>query len=240
VAAGDFDGDGDDDLVVTNIGLNTQYRASHESPAVLYYGDMDGSGHNHLVEAKREGSTWYPRRDRVALSKALPIVGASYKSFDEFGRASLAEIFTQQRLDRAKRFEVNTLESGLLINEGQFRLRFEPLPSLAQVAPSLGVDVADLNGDGHLDIVLAQNFYSPHPVTGRMDGGVSLVLVGSGKGTFEPIWPNRSGIVVPGDARKVQAVELNGDGQPDLVFAVQNGPWHAFRGVESRQKSESR
>ena len=65
-----------------------------------------------------------------------------------------------------------------------------------------------------------------------MDGGVSLLLVGDGKGGFEPLWPNRSGIVVPGDARKVQVVDLNGDAKPDLVFAVQNGTWRAFRNAQ--------
>ena len=198
-------------------------------PAALYYGDFDGTGQQHIVEAKREGEAWYPRRDRAALSNAMPAVVTSFKTFDEFGRTTLAEIFTQERLDQAKRFEVNTLQSGVLINEGQFQFRFEPLPALAQIAPSHGVDIGDLNGDRHLDIVLAQNFYSPQSVTGRMDGGVSLLLLGTGKGAFEPIWPNRSGIVVPGEARKVRMIDLNDDGRLDLVFAVRNGPWRAFR-----------
>jgi hypothetical protein len=196
---------------------------------VLYYGDFDGSGQQHIVEARREGGTWYPRRDRAALSNAMPAVTAGFKSFDEFGRATLAEIFTQDRLDQAKRFEVNTVQSGVLINEGQFRFRFEPLPALAQVAPSHGADVGDLNGDKHADIVLAQNHYSSQSVTGHMDGGVSLLLLGTGKGKFEPLWPNRSGIVVPGDARKVRMIDLDDDGRSDLVFAVRNGLWRAFR-----------
>jgi hypothetical protein len=229
IAAGDFDEDGEEDYVITNLGLNTPYRATPDSPALLYFGDFDGSGQVHLVEAKREGSSWYPRRDRDAFSKAMPAVTSSFDTFDEFGRATLAEIFKQERLDQAQRFEVNTLHSGVLVNEGQFRFRFEPLPALAQVAPSMGVDVGDLNGDDHLDIVLAQNCYSPQPVTGRLDGGVSLLLVGNGDGTFDPVWPNRSGIVVPGDARDVCIIDIDGDTHLDLVFAVRNGTWQAFR-----------
>jgi hypothetical protein len=229
IAARDFDEDGDEDFVVTNLGLNTSYRASVDEPAVLYYGDFDGSGQHHIVEAKREGSTWYPRRDRTALSNAMPAVTTNYNTFDEFGKATLAEIFTQDRLEQSLRLEVNTLHSGLLLNDGQLRFRFEPLPALAQVAPCHGIAIGELNGDDHLDIVLAQNFYSSPPVTGRMDGGVSLLLVGTGDGTFEPIWPNRSGIVVPGEARKVSVVDLNGDDRLDLVFAVRNGLWKAFR-----------
>src|SRR4029077_10063083 len=161
IAAGDFNHDGRTDFVVTNFGLNTRYKASPKKPALLYYGDFDGTGISQIVEAKYEDETLYPRRDLNALRSAMPTVMAKYKTFDQFARATLAEIFTQDRLDQAQRFEVNTLESGVLINEGHFRFRFEPLPALAQIAPSLGVDVADVNQDGNLDIVMAQNFYGP-------------------------------------------------------------------------------
>ena len=228
IAAGDFNHDGRTDFVVTNFGLNTRYKASPQKPALLYYGDFDDTGISQIVEAKYEDETLYPRRDLNALRSAMPTVVARFKTFDQFARATLAEIFTQDRLDQAQRFEVNTLESGVLINEGDFRFRFEPLPALAQIAPSLGVDVADVNQDGNLDIVIAQNFYGPHPSTGRMDGGVGLMLLGDGHGKFEPVWPDQSGIVVPGDARKVRILDLNGDGRPDLVFAMHNDKWLAF------------
>jgi hypothetical protein len=229
IAAGDVDGDSDTDFILTNLGLNTPYRGGPQHPERLYYGDFDGSGRYHLVEARPEGPSWYPRRDRTALANTMPILTEGYDTFEKFGRATLSDIVTEDRLQRAKRWEVNTPESGVLVNEGGFRFRFQPLPALAQVAPSLSVDVADMNGDGHLDIVLAQNFYSPHAVTGRMDGGVSLLLVGTGDGTFEAVWPNRSGIVVSGDARQVKIVDLDADERPDLVFALQNAPWRAFQ-----------
>jgi hypothetical protein len=75
---------------------------------------------------------------------------------------------------------------------------------------------------------MAQNFNSSQLVTGRMDGGVSLVLLGNGQGKFQPVSPDQSGIIVPADARCVRLVELDGDGRPDLVFAVHNGEWRAF------------
>ncbi len=56
IAGRDIDNDGDIDYVVTNLGHNTKYRASASSPTVLFYGDFDGSGRRHLVEAVTENS----------------------------------------------------------------------------------------------------------------------------------------------------------------------------------------
>jgi hypothetical protein len=239
IAPGDFDRDGDIDFVATSFGLNTKYKASRQHPSRLYYGDFEGNGESQIIEAKYENGSWYPRRDLNALRNAMPALMAAFKSYDAFGRATLAEIFSQERLDAAKVLEVNTLESAVFINDGQFHFRFDALPTLAQVAPSFGVDVGDVNRDGHLDIVLAQNFYSAHLETGRMDGGMSLLLLGDGQGKFEPVWPAESGIVVPADARRVRLVDLDGDARPDLVFAVHNGPWRAFLNRANQKQSEN-
>jgi hypothetical protein len=84
---------------------------------------------------------------------------------------------------------------------------------------------------------MAQNFYSSQLETGRMDGGVGLLLLGDGQGKFQAVWPDQSGIVVPADARHVHIVELNGDGCPDLVFAVHNSEWRAFLNRASKPGS---
>ncbi|MBS1577004.1 MAG: VCBS repeat-containing protein, partial [Bacteroidetes bacterium] len=44
IYADDFDGDGDTDIVVGNLGLNTQLKASGKEPLTLYYKDFDGNG----------------------------------------------------------------------------------------------------------------------------------------------------------------------------------------------------
>ncbi len=47
---GDFDRDGDIDLIAGNWGLNSKYKASDEHPVALYAGDF-GDGKLHLVES---------------------------------------------------------------------------------------------------------------------------------------------------------------------------------------------
>jgi hypothetical protein len=96
------------------------------------------------------------------------------------------------------------------------------------VAPAFGVAVEDVDADGNADVYLVHNFYSPAPETGRMDGGLSVLLKGDGKGTFTPVWPDASGLVVPGDAKSLTVTDLNGDQRPDFVVGVNNGEVLAF------------
>lgn len=223
LAAGDFDRDGDVDLVLGNVGSNTRYVASPPAPALLFYGDLDGSGTAHLLEAYFVGEYAYPHRGLDALGQVMPSLRAKFPTFHQFANAPIDDLFSMDALRRCHRREANTLESALLLNDGRGAFTFRPLPTLAQLAPVRDVAAVDVDGDGKLDLVLAQNDFSPHRETGRMDGGVSLVLQGDGQGGFEPLWPDRSGLVVPDEARRLALADLNADGRPDLVFLVPGG-----------------
>jgi hypothetical protein len=76
------------------------------------------------------------------------------------------------------------------------------------------VALADLNGDGHADLVVA-NYCA---VNSSCVNGVVNVLLGNGDGTFQsPV-----GYVTGAEATSVAIGDLNGDGYPDLVVTVQN------------------
>ncbi len=73
------------------------------------------------------------------------------------------------------------------------------------------VALADLNGDGKLDIVVTNTYYGG----GDYDGSVG-VLLGNGDGTFRPAVSHDTG---GGIAASVAIGDVNGDGIPDLVLA---------------------
>ncbi|MGI9239994.1 MAG: FG-GAP-like repeat-containing protein, partial [Verrucomicrobiales bacterium] len=220
ITAGDFDGDGDMDYALGNVGLNTKY----EVPALLYYGDFGVPGRKQLVEAEVEGEVLYPVRGKSCTSHAIPGIGSKFESYRDFAAAPLGEIYPEERLDSALRLEANTLASGILRNRGSGELEFEPFADpLAQIAPVFGIVAADFNADGDLDLFLAQNFYSPQPETGRMDGGLSVVLLGDGGGGFGALRADESGIAIAGDASCAAPV---GRG---LVVGINDGAWQMYR-----------
>ena len=224
VDAADIDADGDIDLLVTNFGKNTKYKATRETAELLFFGDLDATGKPHIVEAKFEGERCLPRRGFSCSRNAMPFLTTKMKTFHNFASSTLNDLYTESRMSQCERLEVNSLSSGLLINQGDGRFRFQALPALAQVAPSMSGIFVDVDQDGQQDIVLAQNFNSAQRETGRMNGGLSLLLKGDGNGRFSVVWPQESGIHLSGDTRQVETADLNQDGQPDLVFAENDGP----------------
>ncbi len=228
LAGRDLDGDGDIDYVATNFGRNTKYHPDPAHPALIYHGDMDGSGKAQIVEAEFEGENIVPIRGRSCSSQAMPFIKEKFATYKAFALATLPEIYTPQKLESVQKFTAATLDSAILRNNGQGRFSVEPLPWLAQISPSFGVVIAELNGDSAPDVVLAQNFFSPQVETGRMASGQSLLLTGDGKGGLTPVWPNRSGISVPGDAKSLAVIDLDDDGRPDLAFGLNDAPMGAF------------
>jgi hypothetical protein len=228
IAARDLDNDGDIDYLVTNNGLNSKYHASPEVPTLIYYGTYDDSGEKQLIEAEYEDDTLFPMRGKSCSTRAMPFLAERFDTFDQFAVASLAEIYTPECLEGATEFRANTLESGVLINDGSATFRFVPLPRLAQAAPGFGVALTDVDADGFVDALIAQNFHAPQPETGNMDGGTGLFLRGRGDGTFDFVWPDESGLLIPGDGKSLALTDFNGDGWVDVLVGLNNAPLHAF------------
>jgi hypothetical protein len=141
----------------------------------------------------------------------------------------LSEIFGDDKLAAARRFEATELRSGVLLSQPDGTHRFEPLPRIAQIAPIFGLAAGDLDGDGKADLYAVQNSYSPIPSIGRFDGGLSQFLRGDGRGGFTPVVPAESGLVVPRDAKGLAVLDLDQDGWPDFFISRNNASSMSFQ-----------
>ena len=228
LTAADLDADGDMDFIAGNFGLNTKYHPTPEKPANLFYGDFDGSGTPQVVEAKTmPDHTLLPMRGKSCSQNAMPFLREKFPTFHKFASASLNDIYSDAKLSSAVHLTATTLDTGIFWNDGA-RFTFAPLPRLAQLAPVFCIAVLDANADGHLDLVLAQNFHGPQRETGHMDGGLSVLLTGDGTRHFTALWPDNSGLTLNADARSLTIADVNHDQRPDLIFAINNAGMRTF------------
>jgi len=212
------------DLIAGNHGLNSPYRASAQAPVRLYFGDLGGRGMMDLVEAYMapELQAVVPRRTLGALSQALPLLSASFATFREFSTAGVGEIFQRLQVQPAE-LTASVLASMVFLNRGtQFQSRLLPVP--AQWSSVQGIVPADFDGDGRMDLFVAQNLFDQRPDLSRLDAGRGLLLHGTadGSGRFEPVDSSTSGIVVDGDQRGAATADFDEDARLDLVI-TQNG-----------------
>ncbi len=80
-----------------------------------------------------------------------------------------------------------------------------------------GLGVADLNGDGHLDLITSGVLAEALPGYGAEAGNLTSVLLGDGKGNFGPASVYRGDL----GAFSLAIADFNGDGHPDIVTANQ-------------------
>ncbi len=230
IAPGDVDRDGDIDFVALNAGLNTKYRQpTAKKPTMLLYGEMEEGGNARLVEVKSGDEGLLPVRGLSCSSSAMPFLRDKFSTYHDFASSMLTDIYETNCLNEAQRFVANELANGLWINNGDGRFQWQELPFLAQNSPGYGAALTDLDGDGHVDIYFVQNLFTREPETGVWAGGMSWMLRGDGSSRFELVWPNQSGLVVPGDGKAMAVTDTNRDGRPDISATQNNSDLRFFK-----------
>ena len=200
VAIGDLNGDGKPDLVLAN---------SVTLDVGVLLGNGDGT-FQPAVTYNSGGSPW---------SVAIADVNGDGKPDIVVGNASTCYGCSGGGL------------IGVLLGNGDGT--FRPVVTYSSGGYSLGtsgtgIAVADVNGDGKLDIVMT-NYCSTSCSSPTAEGSAS-VLLGNGDSTFQPAVNYGSGGSGP-SAGGLSIADVNGDGKPDLIIANSNSLYTASLGL---------
>ena len=217
--AGDFDNDGDLDLIAGNLGLNYKYKAKADETFDVYVSDYDENGRLDIVLGYYNDGVQYPVRGRECSSQQVPEIKKKFENYDKFSVATLEDVYTSEGLDQSLHYQVRTFASSFIENAGEGKFRIKELPRMAQLSSLNSFVIDDIDGDGNLDVIGAGNLFSSEVETPRNDAGVGVYLRGDGHGGFENVPMSQSGLCIPGDAKDLKTIKV---GNSQIILVANN------------------
>jgi len=221
---GDFDNDGDMDFIVGNLGLNYKYQAKDGETFDIYFNDFDENNTGDIVLSYFNEGEKFPVRGRECSSQQIPTIKYKFKNYESFSTATVADVYTQEYLDKSLQYQVESFASIYLENKNGAFIKHK-LPTSAQFSSVNQILIDDYNKDGNLDAIIAGNLYSSEVETPRNDASVGLFLEGDGNGTFIPWKPSKSGFSAFGDVKDLAMIEVGGN---SYVIAAKNSDYLQF------------
>ena len=234
IAAADFDKDGDIDFVAGNLGLNSKIKASVDEPFQIFASDFDNSGTLDIVLGYFNEGKLYPYRSRNSSVKQMPFLRSKFKDFHSFGLATLSDVYGIDNLNNALHYSASTFASSYFENKGNEGFEMRKLDNIAQLSSVKSMIAHDINGDNHLDLLLAGNTIYTEVETSRIDGSYGLIILGDGSGNFKSIHPSESNFYLKGEIPDIEKINI-GSAKALGILAIQNnGPLNIF--VEDNNK----
>jgi hypothetical protein len=219
----DLNKDGKPDLVIGNLGLNTQCKVSDKEPAELYYKDFDGNGTIEPVFCFYIQGKSYPFLSRDEMVGQINGMSKRFQHYQDYADATLQDVFTPEQLKDAGHLTANSLTTTYFerSNDGKFHIK--ELPMQAQYSPVFTITPIDYNKDGNEDLLLCGNINHARLRFGNYDANYGVLLKGNGKGKFTYINQQQSGFRLKGDVRSV--LNIN----DTLLFGIAQKDVEAYR-----------
>jgi len=225
--AADINGDGDTDLVIGNLGLNTFFKAGPKTPLSICYSDFNGDGLLDPVLCLYNQGKEYPYFSRDEILEQIPSLQKKIARYASYADAQLEDLFSTAELAAAHKVGIEMLQSVCLIRGKGRTWQVHPLPAYAQMTIVNGMLPSTIEGSKDPGLIIAGDFYPFRAQMGPLDAGIGLVLKGDGKGDFTPVPYASSGLCIRGDVRAL--VRVNGRKGSVIVAAANNGPLQVLK-----------
>lgn len=202
----DFDGDGDIDLVAGNLGENSRLKASQKEPVKLYYNDFDGNGKTEQI------LTYYVANKEILfmgkgdVDKQLPLLKKRFLYAKDFAKASVTDLFGQEKLSQSTVLSADYFSNSILINQGNLKFSVQPLPWQAQLSSFKDAIVYNANNDSLPDILLVGNYYDNNTELGRNDADFGTILINNGNNNF--FCESLNGLAIKGQSRRIKKLNI--------------------------------
>ncbi len=205
----DIDQDGDQDLIVGNMGLNNKYKATPKEPFTLFVDDFDNNGSSdvYLGYYSNDG-VCYPVRGRQCSSEQMPFVQDKFKDYESFGTASILDVLDEKITENSVKKEAKSFAHTYFENLGNASFKAHELPKESQIAPVFDMTFTNLDQDENKELYLVGNFYDREVETTRSDAGIGSILEWK-DGTFKAVPSKNIGELANYDARSMEVISIS-------------------------------
>jgi hypothetical protein len=211
VSAADLNGDGKTDLILGNIGENFYLQPDSANPARLWISDFDQNGITDIVMTRMDNGKDVPVFLKHEMEDEIPSIKKLNLKNGDFAKRTIQDLFSSAILDKALVKTFNYCSSVIAYNEGNGRFRIQKLPVMTQLSSVCSIRSADIDGDGHPDIVAGGNEFGLLPQFGRLDANFGNILLNDGKGGFKWLPQYQSGLELEGQMRDIAVIKGKND-----------------------------
>ena len=224
----DLDNDGDQDLILGNMGSNLHYKPKAGHPMKMWVNDFDNDGTIEQITTQNYDGGDYPLHQKKELTTQILALKKKNIKASEYAKKSIQELFPKNILNNTILKQVNISESIIAINDGNGNFTIKILPPQVQFSCICGIQCLDVNKDGNLDIVMAGNNFEFKPQYSRLDANYGNVLLGDGKLGFE--WQNysESGFFIRNEVKQLEIVK-DKKGNQFIIAAINNDTPKLYR-----------
>ena len=226
LASGDFDADGDIDIIAGNHGLNSRFKASPDKPVSMYVNDFDLNGTIEQIICTYDGEKSYPLALKHDLTKQIPVLETKYPTYEMYKDQLISDLFPPEQFRNSIQLDAFLLETSLFLNDGSGHFLKKSLPIEVQHSCVYAIESGDYNNDGIIDLLIGGNLFNVKPEVGRYDANYGQLLLGEGKGSFRYVAPKNSGLRLEGEVRDF--IEIETAKGKILVVSKSNDPVQVF------------
>jgi hypothetical protein len=183
-------------------------RANKDAPVKVFIKDFDKNGSVEKIFSHTLNGKDMPVFLKKDITEQLPALKKENLKHQDFAPKTIQELFPNTLSD-ARVLSVNTGASIIALNNSNKGFSVQALPYQLQLSSVQSLVVEDMNGDGHVDLLAAGNFFDLLPQFCSIDASYGNLLLGNGKAGFSVASPQQSGVSINGQIKQILPLRLN-------------------------------
>ena len=206
----DIDNDGDNDLILGNMGENFTLKANAESPMKIWVKDFDNNGSMDKIITKTIEGKDVPVFLKREMAEQFPLLKKQILKHADYAQKSLSDLFPSDILQGALVKNIKTCKSVIALNNGKGKFTTVDLPETVQLSCVNAIACHDFDNDGLKDLLMGGNYVGFIPQLGAIDASRGNVLINKGKGNFKALTNQERGFLMNGEVKQIGVITIKG------------------------------